>query len=200
MSSMIIPLGQEVHFDAITSDSAGNVTDADSTPTWEVFEGANDTPLLSGSFTKRSGQTGVYRAQFLAEDTVGFTVGNFYSVIGTAIVNGVNGKCVCVIFRCGPAEESAGVPNANLISVETVAAQGLADELLNRDMAAGIDSGTQDVRTVRQALRFLRNRWYIDNGTLYVTKEDDDAESWEAELTTEEVARPVSGMDPQGGV
>ena len=199
MSSMIIPLGQEVHFDAITSDSAGNVTNADATPTWEVFEEDNDTPMLSGDFTKRSGQTGVYRAQFNADETSGFVVGNFYSVIGDAVVNGVHGKCVCVIFRCGPAEESVAVPNVNLVNVETVVAQGIADEFLDRDMSAGPDSGTQDVRTVRQALRFLRNRWYIDSSGLHVTKEDDDAESWMGELSTSEIARPITGMDPEGG-
>src|SRR6516164_5818332 len=46
-----------------------------------------------------------------------------------------------------------------------------ADALLNRDMSVGTDSGSPSVRTVRQALRFLRNKWAISAGTLTVYKE-----------------------------
>lgn len=71
-----------------------------------------------------------------------------------------------------------------------------ADALLNRDMATGTDSGSPTVRTVRQALRFLRNKWSIAGTALTVTKEDDTTASWTATVSTDAAALPVTGNDP----
>lgn len=71
-----------------------------------------------------------------------------------------------------------------------------ADALLNRDMATGTDSGSPTVRTVRQALRFLRNKWSISGTTLTVTKEDDATASWTSTVSTTAGADPVTGNDP----
>ena len=61
------------------------------------------------------------------------------------------------------------------------------------DMRAGTDSGS---RTVRQALRFLRNKWAIVAGTLTVYKEDDVTESWTSTVETTAGADPVTENDP----
>jgi hypothetical protein len=161
-----------------------------------VFEQEDDTPILTGAFTKRVGQIGNYRAKFEITNTNGFIVGNFYSVVGLAIVGGVLGKCICLIFRCGPTETMVAVPNSNIYNVNVVAAQAIADEFLDRDMAMGWDSGTSTIRTVRQALRILRNKWYISGGVLYVCKENDSEESWTAIPTTSVSAEPITGIDP----
>ena len=71
-----------------------------------------------------------------------------------------------------------------------------ADALLNRDMSIGTDSGSPTVRTVRQALRFLRNKWTLTGTTLSVKKEDDTAESWAGVVTTTVGAAPITGSDP----
>jgi hypothetical protein len=73
-----------------------------------------------------------------------------------------------------------------------------ADALLNRDMSTGSDSGSDTVRTPRQALRFLRNKWAITTGTLSVKKEDDSTESWSATVTGTSGADPVTSVDPAG--
>jgi hypothetical protein len=73
----------------------------------------------------------------------------------------------------------------------------VADALLDRDMATGTDSGSSTVRTVRQALRFLRNKWGIAAGTLSVKKEDDSTDSWTASVT-QTAGNPVSTIDPAG--
>lgn len=70
-----------------------------------------------------------------------------------------------------------------------------ADAFLDRDMATGTDSGSATVRTVRQALRFLRNKWSISAGTVTVTKEDDTTTSWTGAVTTT-AGDPVSTIDP----
>lgn len=71
-----------------------------------------------------------------------------------------------------------------------------ADTLLDRNMATGTDSGSSTVRTVRQALRFLRNKWSLSGTALTVTKEDDATASWTATVTTDAAANPITGNDP----
>lgn len=73
-----------------------------------------------------------------------------------------------------------------------------ADAVLDRDMSTGTDSGSTTVRTVRQSLRFLRNKWAIASGTLTVYKEDDSTASWTSAVTTDAAANPVISNDPAG--
>ena len=77
--------------------------------------------------------------------------------------------------------------------------QAIADALLDRDRSVGADSGSTTVRTVRQALRFLRNAWSISGTTLTVNKEDDSTASWTGTVTTDAAADPVTGNNPAGG-
>lgn len=72
----------------------------------------------------------------------------------------------------------------------------VADAMLDRNMATGTDSGSATVRTMRQALRFLRNKWSISGTTLTVTKEDDTTASWTSTVTTSAGADPVTANDP----
>jgi hypothetical protein len=82
----------------------------------------------------------------------------------------------------------AAVTVVNGLAANTVTASALAtdavseiaDGILDRDMATGADSGSSTVRTVRQALRFFRNRWAVVAGTLTVYKEDDTTAAWTA--------------------
>ena len=78
------------------------------------------------------------------------------------------------------------------------AANEIADAILDRDMSTGADSGSTTVRTPRQALRFLRNKWDISAGTLTVRKEDDSTASWTSSVSTDAAAEPVIGNDPAG--
>jgi hypothetical protein len=74
----------------------------------------------------------------------------------------------------------------------------VADALLDRDMSTGTDSGSTTVRTVRQALRALRNKWAISSGTLTIYKEDDATSSWTAAVTGDATANPIVTSDPAG--
>ena len=84
------------------------------------------------------------------------------------------------------------------VVLSTATQQSIADTLLDRDMSTGTDSGSTTVRTVRQALRFLRNKWSISGSTLTVTKEDDATASWTAAVTTDAAADPITANDPAG--
>lgn len=111
-----VPLGETDHFDVVTSDpSTGSVSDADSAPTFDVFEEDTDTPILaSQSMTKRGALTGNYRGAVLASSGNGFEAGKWYSVVATATVGGVTGKDVVRAFRVVAAELTAGVPRADV--------------------------------------------------------------------------------------
>ncbi len=109
----------------------------------------------------------------------------------------------------GRIDASVGAMAANVVTASAIAADAIgaselaadaaneiADAILDRDMSTGTDSGSATVRTVRQALRFLRNKWSISGSTLTVTKEDDTTSSWTAALTTDAAANPVTASDP----
>lgn len=81
---------------------------------------------------------------------------------------------------------------------ETLTINNIADGILDRDMATGSDNGSATVRTVRQALRFLRNKWTVAAGTLTVYKEDDTTASWSSTVSGDATAAPITGSDPAG--
>jgi hypothetical protein len=72
----------------------------------------------------------------------------------------------------------------------------IPDQILDRNLATGTDSGSPSVRTVRQALRFLRNKWSVSGSTMTVTKEDDTTASWTATVTGTAGADPITAVDP----
>lgn len=120
---MDIALDEVLHFDAITSNPAtGAVSDADSTPTWSIFEEDTDTAILSAqNFTKRTGLTGNYRGAATLSAGNGFDIGKWYNVVASATVNGVAGKAVVMRFRVVPAETLAGYPKMDLHALKGVA-------------------------------------------------------------------------------
>jgi hypothetical protein len=83
--------------------------------------------------------------------------------------------------------ETYGTGNGEVDTVE------FADALLNRNMATGTDSGG---RTVRSALRKLRNKVSISGTTLTVTKEDDSTSDHTETLTTSASAEAITASDP----
>lgn len=99
----MIPIDEVVYFDVITESSTGAATDADSTPTFDVYEEATDTGLLGATnLTKRTSLTGNYRGTFTASAANGFETGKWYSVIVSATIGGVATKQAAMLFSIGP--------------------------------------------------------------------------------------------------
>lgn len=117
----------------------------------------------------------------------GGTAGTFTSGKPTVLVTSGTGT--------GQLSITSGVVAASLSSSERNSA---ADAILDRDMSTGADSGSTTVRTVRQALRFLRNKWSLSGTTLTVCKEDDTTASWTSTVTTNASADPITANDPAG--
>lgn len=91
---------------------------------------------------------------------------------------------------------SAGQVSAGLLTGTSFTA--MSDNLLDRDLSLGTDSGSATFRTTRQALRFIRNKWIASSSTLTVYKEDDTTVSWTAILSSDAAAVPIVGNDPAG--
>ncbi len=97
-----------------------------------------------------------------------------------------------VLFRGARVELMGANPRETPANIN----DGIADAILNRDMSVGTDSGSTTVRTVRQALRALRNRFVVSAGTVTVYKEDDSTASFTAVVTG---TPAVTQVNPAGG-
>jgi hypothetical protein len=78
------------------SFSTGVATNADSAPTYRVYEDNTATPLLTGSMTAfdSANAVGQYVAQITLTAASGFEVGKTYTIRIAATVGGVTGACV----------------------------------------------------------------------------------------------------------
>lgn len=145
-------------------------------------------------------------AKVAADVTIASVTGAVGSVTGNVGGNVTGSVGSVAAGGIAAASFAAGAIDATAIAADAIgsselaasAANEIADAILDRDMSTGADSGSTTVRTVRQALRFLRNKWAISAGTLTVYKEDDSTSSWTSAVSTDAAAVPVIGNDPAG--
>jgi len=67
--------------------------------------------------------------------------------------------------------------------VLTVTLLSVANDILSADIGGGTNAGTLNERTVRSALRAMRNKVSVGTGTMSVYKEDDSAVAWTGSLS-----------------
>lgn len=129
-------------------------------------------------------------------DQLTFTVANQVDsnmLTATAEVAVAAGGIASTSFAAGAIDNAAIAANAiGASELAQDAAQEIADEVLNRNLAGG---GSGNTRNVRNALRSLRNRAGIAAGTLTVYEEDDTTPAWTAAVTTT-AGDPLSEVDP----
>jgi hypothetical protein len=218
---MQIPLNEDVHFDVITSDpETASVLDADSTPTFSVYEEATDVAIVGPTnFTKRTSLTGNYRGTFTASAANGFEIGKWYSVIASATVNEFEGKCAAMRFRVLPAEPAPGYPDLSgtsvggisgggtgartvLVTVQTSGAVAIQGALVR--MTKGAESFTQTTNASGQCTFNLNDgTWtvsitaagYSFAGTTLVV---DGAETPTYTMTTNSVSAPANPSSTTG--
>lgn len=130
---MRVPIDEVVTFDVVTHNPfTGDVSDADSAPTFAVYEDTTDTDIgVGGNMTKRTSLTGNYRGSFTASAANGFEAGKWYSVIVSATVVSTSAKAVAMHFMAVPAESSAGVPDVRASSLGTQAKADVNAEVLD---------------------------------------------------------------------
>jgi len=139
---------------------------------------ANITGNLSGSVGSVSGAVGSVTAGVTVttnNDKTGYTASTVSDKTGYSIATG-------------------GVGTGD---IDATALNEIADAILDRVLSAGADSGadTTSARTVRQALRALRNRVAIAAGTMTVYKENDTTASWTSTMTRT-AGDPISESNP----
>ena len=77
-----------------SSVTTGAATDAESLPTWRMYEDSTATPVTTGSFASLNAQTGLYVATITLAATIGYERGKSYSLRVAATVGGVLGADV----------------------------------------------------------------------------------------------------------
>lgn len=100
MAGIVVDLDDVVHFDVTTyNPSTGASANADSPPTFKVYEEDNDTEIVSGVTVLRSGLTGQYRGSFTVNTSNGFESGKFYNIAANASVSGINASVIAIMFK-----------------------------------------------------------------------------------------------------
>lgn len=129
-------------------------------------------------------------------DIVGNITGNLSGAVGsvTAGVAVATGGISNLSFAAG-AIDSAAIASDAITSTELAqsAAQEIADEVLNRNLAGG---GSGNTRNVRNTLRAIRNLVSESGGTLTIYEEDDVTPAWTATVTRTAATNPITSVDP----
>jgi hypothetical protein len=131
----------------------------------------------------------------LIKDNLDATITSVKALLPAALVGGRIDASVGNMAAGVITASAHAVGAIDALALATDASTEIADNLLDRDLGAGSDTGSAIKRTVRQALRALRNKSSIAAGTLTVTKEDDATASWTAAVTTT-AGNPISSIDP----
>lgn len=90
-----VTLGEDLTFDIDVHDpTTGGSADADSLPTYRIYEDLTDTPILTGNLAKRddANTVGSYVAQVACTAPNGFEAGKVYAIKVAATVNGETGR------------------------------------------------------------------------------------------------------------
>lgn len=108
-----------------------------------------------------------------------------------------DGAIDAATFAAGAIDATAIAANAiGASELATDAVTEIADGILARDIGSGSNAGSSEERTVRSALRFLRNKWAISGTTLTVRAEDDSTAMWTSTVTPTAGANPITANDP----
>lgn len=102
-------------FTCNTHSTAGAATDADSVPTYRVYEDETGTAILTGSMAKLddANTTGFYSEQITLSAANGFEVGKCYNIYISVVVGGVTATTHRFLKMAKAiAELSSGAPTA----------------------------------------------------------------------------------------
>lgn len=175
-----------------TNIKTNQKVDVETIKTQTVTCAAGVTVLASvGTAATSTAQTGDSYA--LANGANGFVAikGDTAAILDDTGTSGV------VVAPASKTGYSLGAGGAGSGAIAAAELNNIADAILDRNMATGTDSGTTTIRTVRQALRVMRNKVSISAGTATIYKEDDATSSWTAAVTTT-AGDPISAVDPAG--
>lgn len=152
------------------------------------------TPTVGLSIASQGAVAGAVWDELRANHTVPATFGEGVASVQGDVTGNVDGS-IASVGALGAGAITAASIATGAIDADAIAqdaAQEIADEVLNRNIAGG---GSGATRNVRNALRGLRNRVRNNGGTLEVYEEDDTTIAWSATLTTA-AGNPITEVDP----
>lgn len=179
--------------------TSGTVTEIDATNCPGLYKcdlSSSETNCKVGMLHGKSSTANTYimpvEFGFVYTPSSSFTVPTNFSSL--AITGGGAVTAGTVSDKSGYTIATGGIGSGD---IDSTALNEIADAVLDRVLSAGSDSGGDNTtaRTVRQALRTLRNRVNNSAGTLTVYKEDDTTASWTA-ATTQTAGDPISQINP----
>lgn len=157
---------------------------------FKIYKGASSLrgSVVGLTVAAVAGLTGQYALSLDLEDNTdpGFYVGGAdYRVVLVPPIKTVDGQAVVsTVMRFSVQNRPLSAAQMNAI----------ADAHLKRDWT--LVTGIIPARCAFQALRGLRNAWFIDeDGVYHVTEEDDVTEAWTQQLTATPGADPVTGAE-----
>jgi hypothetical protein len=128
-------------FPANTHATTGAATDADSVPSYRVYEDETGTAILNGSMAKLddANTTGFYSEQLTLSSANGFEVGKSYTIYISAVVGGTTGT-TSHNFQVG----SFVTANVERINNDTASADNL-DDVFDEAGGSGVDVAFQSL-------------------------------------------------------
>jgi hypothetical protein len=99
-----------------SSVTTGAAVDADSVPTWRVYEDDTATPVTTGSFTTLNAQTGFYVAAITLAAAIGYEVGKQYAIRTQVTVASIIGADVHSFQIQSEVRLAAGAITAGVIT------------------------------------------------------------------------------------
>ena len=187
-----------INADAIT---AAKIADSAITIRLSTDATASEARLIAG--TTASDVWNALLASYQVADTFGDRVLRSTNNNNECQVTGSNHIAADIHQLQANVITAAGI-NTGAIDADALATDAvteIADGILARDIGSGSNALTiLNERTVRSALRALRNKSAIVGSTLTVCKEDDDTDTpaWTAAVSSSASADPVTGIDPAG--
>lgn len=178
----------------VASGTAVNLLSGNVTSPYSGSLSGQVVTAASGVFSTASLNSGqsvlVYSGQ-LSGQQVNLLSGNQTAVVSGTFTNPWSGR---VFLASG---EVAATLGSGQISANTFAS-GVIDVALPYGFLKTNMSGVtgEADRSPLNALRFLRNRWYVSGTDLHVTKENDTTDAWTSVLNTNASGQPIAGSDP----
>lgn len=156
--------------------------------------------FTAGAIAANTFAAGAIDATAIAANAIGSSELAAGAITAATFAAGAIDASAIAANAIGSSEIAAGAITAAKFAADAIdatalaasAAQEIADEVLNRNVAGG---GSGGARTIRGALRALRNKRTIAAGTLTVYQEDDITPDWTAAITTT-AGNPISQVDP----
>jgi hypothetical protein len=188
--------------DAIASDAITNAKIADSAITIRLSTDgtASKARIIAGSIA-----TDVWSALVTAHTVAeSFGARIIRTLLGTTVnqvtINANNHIAANVHQMQANVIDAASIATGAIDAdaLNTDAVTEIADGILARDIGSGTNAVVLNERTVRSALRALRNKSSIATSTLTVTTENDATTAWTAAVSSSATADPVTGIDPAG--